>query len=104
MAIQETEQLWVKKELAGYRIGLTAQAQDELGTISFVTLPSIGAKLEKGQEFVELEAEKAVSEFASPLTGKVIAINEAALANPTLLDDPTQENAWLVVVDEVVEA
>lgn len=66
---------------AGYKIGLTAEAQEDLGKITFATFPKVGQTLAKGDSLIELEAEKAVSEFSSPLSGKVVAINEAADRN-----------------------
>lgn len=97
------DNLWIEKTAEGYKVGLTNQAQDDLGKISFVTLPRVGQQLTKGDSFVELEAEKSVSEFSSPLTGTVIKINEAADKNPEVLDDLDESNAWLAVFSDVKE-
>lgn len=58
----------------------------------------VGQTLAKGDSLIELEAEKAVSEFSSPLSGKVVAINEAADQEPSALDE---ENAWIAVLADV---
>lgn len=96
-------QLWVIKETEGYRIGLTNQAQDDLGGISFVTLPKVGEVLEKDAAFAEVEAEKSVSEFTLPFAGTVLESNQAAVKNPEILDDPTEEKAWLIRLSDVSE-
>ena len=76
--MKQIDQLWILPTEAGYKIGLTAEAQEDLGKITFATFPKVGQTLAKGDSLIELEAEKAVSEFSSPLSGKVVAINEAA--------------------------
>ena len=87
--MKQIDQLWILPTEAGYKIGLTAEAQEDLGKITFATFPKVGQKL---------EAEKAVSEFSSPLSGKVVAINEAADQEPSALDE---ENAWIAVLADV---
>ncbi len=95
-------QLWIEKASDGYRVGLTSKSQEDLGKITFVTLPKVDSKLEKEQAFTEVEAEKAVSEFVSPVSGTVSAINEAALNAPEILDGSEAE-AWLVTLTDVSE-
>lgn len=89
--------LWIKEEDNVRRVGLTAHAQDDLGSISFAMLPKIGKDIAIGDEVVELEAEKAVVEYESPVYGTVVEVNEAALLTPTLLDEP---DAWLYAVEK----
>lgn len=95
--------LWIEKVPEGYKVGLTNGAQDDLGKISFVTLPKKGQKLKQGDSFVELEAEKSVSEFSSPLTGTVAEVNEAADKEPALLDNIDETQAWLAIFTDVEE-
>ena len=96
--MKQIDQLWILPTEAGYKIGLTAEAQEDLGKITFATFPKVGQTLAKGDSLIELEAEKAVSEFSSPLSGKVVAINEAADQEPSALDE---ENAWITVLADV---
>ncbi|MGO2082593.1 glycine cleavage system protein H [Vagococcus sp.] len=91
------ENLWTKEEKGKVQVGLTATAQDDLGSIGFVSLPKVGTALEVGSEVIELEAEKTVVEYESPVAGEVIEVNEAALKTPTLLDEP---GAWLFTVEK----
>ena len=92
--MKQIDQLWILPTEAGYKIGLTAEAQDDLGKITFATFPKVGQTLAKGDSLIELEAEK----FSSPLSGKVVAINEAADQEPSALDE---ENAWIAVLADV---
>ncbi|MFC6347849.1 glycine cleavage system protein H [Vagococcus carniphilus] len=89
------ENLWMKEDSEGVTVGLTAVAQDDLGNISFAMLPKVGSEITLGEGVVELEAEKAVVEYESPVSGTVISINEAALKDTSLLDKP---DAWLYKV------
>ncbi|MGX7244751.1 glycine cleavage system protein H [Enterococcus quebecensis] len=97
------DSLWLLKTSEGYKIGLTNEAQEDLGNITFATMPKVGQTLEKGDSLIELEAEKAVSEFSSPVSGTIVAINEAAENNPSLLDDTDQNNAWIAILTNVNE-
>ncbi|MDT2831688.1 glycine cleavage system protein H [Vagococcus carniphilus] len=89
------ENLWMKEDSEGVTVGLTAVAQDDLGNISFAMLPKVGSEITLGEGVVELEAEKAVVEYESPVSGTVISVNEAALKDTSLLDQP---DAWLYKV------
>lgn len=95
--------LWIETVDNGYKVGLTNEAQEELGNVSFVTLPKVGQKLSKGDSFVELEAEKSVSEFGSPLNGTIREVNRAADKDPSLLDNKDDSQAWLAIFEDVSE-
>lgn len=99
--LKRAESLWVLQTEAGYKIGLTNEAQDDLGKITFATFPKVGQAIKKGDSLIELEAEKSVSEYSSPLSGKVAAINEAAVKDTSVLDDDNQMNAWIAVLTDV---
>lgn len=96
--------LWVLKTNEGYKIGLTNETQEDLGTITFATMPKVGQTVKKGDSLIELEAEKAVSEFSAPISGVIVAINEAVEQDTSVLDDPDQKNAWIAVLTDVDEA
>lgn len=95
--------LWILKTSSGYKIGLTNDTQATLGNITFVTMPKVGQALKKGDSLIELEAEKAVSEFSTPISGMVSVVNEAAGNKPSLLDDADQKNAWVAILTDVDE-
>lgn len=98
------DNLWLLKTAEGYKVGLTNEAQEDLGNITFATMPKVGQELKKGDSLIELEAEKAVSEFSAPISGKIVAINEAAEQDPSTLDDTDQTNAWIAIFTDVDEA
>ncbi|HCM89937.1 MULTISPECIES: glycine cleavage system protein H [Vagococcus] len=84
--------LWMKEDTDGIIVGLTAFAQDDLGSISFAMLPKVGSQITAGEGVVELEAEKAVVEYDAPTSGVILAVNEEAVKNVKILDEP---EAWL---------
>ncbi|EOL43481.1 GcvH family protein [Enterococcus caccae ATCC BAA-1240] len=98
------DNLWILKTNEGYKIGLTNEAQEDLGNITFATMPKVGQTLKKGDSLIEVEAEKAVSEFSSPMGGTIVAINEAAEQDPSVLDDADQTKAWIAILSDVEEA
>ncbi|MGO2100216.1 glycine cleavage system protein H [Vagococcus salmoninarum] len=97
------KQIWVRKIKEDYSIGLTNQGQDDFGSVTFVSLPKIGDLLKAGESFAEIEAEKAVTELVSPLTGKITSINQEALSDASALDAKNEDFAWLVVLTDVEE-
>lgn len=91
------ENLWLEETKTHIKVGLTPVAQDTLGSVTFAMLPKVGSVIKQGDAVVELEAEKAVVEYESPVSGVVSEINEAAEKNPSLLDE---KNAWLYIVEK----
>lgn len=91
--------LWVAEVEDGLRVGLTKESQEDLGTISFVSLPKVGQSYAEGDALFEVEAEKAVSEFKSPVTGKVIAINSESETKPEILNEADPATSWIAVME-----
>jgi glycine cleavage system H protein len=79
-------------------VGISDYAQEKLGDIVFVELPEIGKTLSKGQEAAVVESVKAASEVYAPVSGEVIEINEAIVANPELVNESPEENAWFLKI------
>ena len=79
-------------------IGITQQAADELTDITFVGLPAVGAKVEAGQRFGEIESVKASSDLFSGVSGSVIAVNAALANNPGLVNKDPYKGAWMIKV------
>ncbi len=121
LGYRETHE-WVRNEGDGtVTVGITDYAQDSLGDIVYVELPELGDELDLGQEAGVVESVKAASDVFAPLTGTVIAINEALedtpeiinaspygdgwfyrlrIADPAELDDLLDAQAYLDVVEE----
>ncbi|MFD1430487.1 glycine cleavage system protein H [Lacticaseibacillus mingshuiensis] len=89
---------WQETENDRVRIGLTEGAQEAFGKIKFAKLPAVGETVTVGNAFLSVEAEKAVLDLDAPLSGQVVAVNEAANATPALLDDPERKNNWIAEI------
>ena len=77
-------------------IGISDFAQKELGDVVFVELPQVGSELEAGDELGSIESVKAVSELFSPVSGKVVEINEALADNPALVNTDPYGDGWMI--------
>ena len=78
------------------RIGITAYAQEALGDIVFVTLPSVGTEVDAGASFGEVESTKSVSDVYAPVAGTVTATNERLDSSPELLNSDPYGDGWMV--------
>ena len=87
---------WVRREGDLVVVGITDFAQSELGDIVFVELPQKGAALTAGKEFGTVESVKAVSEIFAPLTGEVVAINDALGDAPETVNNDPYEGGWIL--------
>lgn len=95
--------LWVEKNEDDYTIRMTAELQDDVGTIGFVHFTDKEV-LAVHDEILSLEASKTVMAILTPLAGRVVALNTAALDEPTLLNSEKPEENWLVRLTDVEEA
>jgi glycine cleavage system H protein len=88
---------WVRTTGDLADVGITDYAQAQLGDVVYVDLPAVGRTLTQGEVFGTIESVKAVSELFSPVSGEVVAVNEAASGSPeTVNSDP--HATWLVRV------
>lgn len=90
---------WIRNEGSDLRIGITEFGQDDLGKIAFVELPEIGATIEAGEPFGNLESEKSVSELYAPVSGTVVEVNPSLESNPELINESPYQQAWLIVIE-----
>ena len=87
---------WVRLDGDIAVIGITDYAQSQLGDIVYVELPEIGDRLERGKEAAVVESVKAASEVYAPISGEVVAVNEALGADPAKVNaDPLGEGWFL---------
>ncbi len=89
------EHEWVHAEGDDGTVGITDHAQHELGDIVFVDLPSVGAKIKKGDTLGSVESVKAVSDIYSPVSGEITAVNELLSKHPEKLNEDPHGDAWL---------
>jgi glycine cleavage system H protein len=78
------------------RFGITDYAQDALGDIVFVSLPNVGDSLTAGSTCGEVESTKSVSDIYAPVSGEVIARNDAIETAPDTLNSDPYKNGWIV--------
>jgi glycine cleavage system H protein len=80
------------------RIGITDYAQDALGDIVFASLPEVGTEVEAGSAVGELESTKSVSDIYAPVSGTVVARNDALESSPELVNSDPYGEGWLFEV------
>jgi len=89
---------WAKPEDGTVRVGITHHAQKELGDIVFVELPEVGRTVSKGEEVATVESVKAVGEVYAPVSGEVVARNDALESSPELVNKDPYGEGWLFVL------
>lgn len=93
------EHEWVRViDESTIRFGITDYAQDALGDIVFVSLPKVGEALTAGSTCGEVESTKSVSDIYAPVSGEVVASNEAAETAPDSLNTDPYGNGWIADV------
>jgi glycine cleavage system H protein len=80
-------------------VGITDWAQGELGDVVYVELPEVGSDIKQGEPFGTIEAVKAVSDLYSPLSGKVIEINETLDDDPMAINREPYADGWMIKVE-----
>ena len=95
------EHEWVRnpgEQTGAVRVGITHYAQDALGDIVYVSLPEVGATVAAGEPCGELESTKSVSDVYAPVSGEIVARNEALDATPELVNTDPYGGGWLFEV------
>lgn len=91
-----TDHEWVRETGEGsVRVGITHYAQEALGDVVYVSLPSVGDAIAPGDSCGEVESTKSVSDLYAPLGGKVTAVNEALDATPELVNSDPYDQGWM---------
>ncbi|MFM2098016.1 MAG: hypothetical protein RIT06_644 [Chloroflexota bacterium] len=93
------EHEWVRGEGGRVVIGITAHAAQELGDVVFVDLPAIGSTVKQFATFGVVESVKAVSDLFSPISGTVVARNEALSKSPEVINADPYGGGWLIEVE-----
>ena len=94
------EHEWIRAdEGSTVTVGITHYAQESLGDIVFVSLPSVGDRVEAGQSCGEVESTKSVSELYAPVTGQVTEVNSVVDDAPETINSAPYEAGWLFRID-----
>ena len=90
---------WARLEDAKVRVGLTDFAQEALGDIVFVQLPSVGESVARGGELGEVESTKSVSQVYAPVGGVVIEVNTSLSTQPEVINTDAYGQGWLCLIE-----
>ena len=90
---------WVNLQDGIGVIGITNYAQKQLGDIVFIELPKVGDTVIAGKNVAVVESVKAASEVYSPVSGKIVEINQGIITHPDLVNSDPQKSAWFFKIE-----
>ncbi|HAL30507.1 MAG TPA: glycine cleavage system protein GcvH [Coriobacteriia bacterium] len=94
----DREHEWVRLEGDVATIGISDFAQDQLGEVVYVDLPSVGEAVSTGESFGEVESVKSVSELFSPISGEIVEVNDALEDAPETVNEDCYNAGWMIKV------
>jgi len=95
---------WIAVSGTRARIGITDYAQDALGDVVYVQVPALGSSVTAGDSFGEVESTKSVSDVYAPVTGTVVAVNDALSDSPETLNSDPYGAGWLCEIEVADES
>ena len=95
---------WIQIDGKEAIMGITQHAAKELGDITYVELPEEGNELIVGDQLGVVESVKAASDIYSPLSGTVVAVNEALEDTPELVNESAEERGWICKLTDFDES
>lgn len=93
------EHTWVKISGKKGTIGITDYAQESLGDIVYIDMPEIDNAVEAGSEMSEIESTKATSSVISPMSGKIVKVNEELSETPEIINEDPYGKGWIAVIE-----
>jgi len=96
--VYSNEHEWVIVDGGIATIGISSFAQDQLGEVVYVDLPSVGDSVSSGDTFGEIESVKSVSELFAPVTGEIVEVNDALSDSPETVNQDPHGEGWMVKV------
>lgn len=93
------EHEWVKVEGSRGKVGISDHAAHELGDVTFVELPKVGAHVKQFEILGSIESVKAASDIFAPVSGTVAAVNTALDTTPELVNESAEEGAWMAEIE-----
>jgi len=94
----DREHEWVRMDGNVATIGISDFAQDQLGEVVYVDLPSAGDTVSTGESFGEVESVKSVSELFSPVSGEIVDVNSALDDAPEAVNEDCYGDGWMIKV------
>lgn len=93
------EHEWLALSEGRARVGITAFAQEQLGDVVYVEVPAVGQSVRAGKAFGVVESVKAVSDLYSPISGTIVAVNEALVDAPEAVNSDPYGAGWMVEIE-----
>ncbi|MDA8414998.1 MAG: glycine cleavage system protein GcvH [Desulfobacteraceae bacterium] len=93
------EHEWVRVEGSKGKVGISDHAAHELGDVTFVELPKVGARVKQFEILGSIESVKAASDIFAPVSGAVVAVNTALETTPELVNESAEEGAWMAEIE-----
>lgn len=90
------EHEWIRMDGDVAYVGITDYAQEQLGDIVFVDVPTVGETLDEGETFGTIEVVKTISDLFLPISGEVLELNEKLEENPELVNSDPYGEGWLI--------
>ncbi|MEM2083532.1 MAG: glycine cleavage system protein GcvH [Nitrososphaerota archaeon] len=95
------DHVWIKIENNKAKIGITDYIQKNLHDIVYIELPEINSNIHQGKKLALMESIKTISEIHSPLTGKILKINEELKSKPGLINESPYEDGWIAIIEPI---
>jgi len=90
---------WVRQEGTQLRFGITDYAQDALGDVVFVQVPTVGSVVTRGASISEVESTKSVSDIYAPVSGTVVEVNDELADAPQRINEDPYGEGWIAVIE-----
>ena len=90
---------WVHPEDGNARAGITEYAQSQLGDVIYVELPKVGAEVSAGAKFGVIESVKAASDLYSPVSGRVVEVNQTLVDKPEAVNQDPYGAGWMLLIE-----
>ena len=94
-----TDHEWISVEDGRARIGITDYAQDALGDVVFVEVPTVGRSVSAGDSMSEVESTKSVSDIYAPVSGAITAVNDLLTSQPDALNRDPYGEGWICEIE-----
>lgn len=93
------EHEWVEIQGDIAVVGVSSYAADELGDVTYVEFPEIGAEFSQGDTMLVVESVKAASDVFAPISGRIAAVNNALSDRPELINESPEEDGWICRIE-----